>query len=557
MDYVSVNLIIFLFYLIRYWFDPHQITKALTNRYQKKNFKINFFLWNFWIVQEEEHVKNVLSSDGATQMTWANASFFSSHPYTHGIGNINYKQGPCEWQAVHQSLAKSIDLVKLKKIMDKHAYILFRLFDGCDPFNDILEIYLKRIWGEYTFGSHVDHHEYHKLQQLLIDTLRLTFYNHQSWIMIPIFGSLMAKLYRWWYTDKFAKIDRLLDEMLALEGKEDSFFGKFRQNLETYQTQHPEVNLNADKLVKDNAFLSPLVFDFLYLLLMEAMIRIAKEKIDDPQTRKDLKNEFLSVGFLFPFRFRRFNQDCEDFKNGDFVIVDLVKSKLLFSSGPRGCIGPGFVGTFYTKFMETLAPFQIREKKEVIIVRKNDPNVPLILSEHVLELSLPRDYLKNNMPHHKHKGVPKFWDTNWIDRNPAIKAYVISFLAKYAKDKYIDAIITPDARGFLFGACLQEKLGLPVYVVRKEGKLPGPVYRSTVSGKKYDDPDEILEITQVSLVGKKVVVVDDGVASGATLNAIDHLVIQTGGIVDCVLVAMRHTYTNCEYDGQIISVFDL
>ena len=279
MDYAHVSILLFIYYLIKYqcW---HQVVKQLENTYQADNFKVTFLLWTLWIIQTRDEAKQVLSSTGATDLTWANQNFFTAHYYPYGIGNI--QQNNELWKPIHNSLAKAIDLKHLEKIMHNKQYILHKLFDEQLPVNDILEQYIVEVWGEFCFGANIDQYKYKQLQTEVIETLRLTFYNHRSTILLPVVGTLFSKCYRYYYQSKFTKIDQLLDEMLTLNSK--SFFNRFKSKLEEQNV--PDILI--DKIVKDNAFLSPLVFDFIYIFLLETIIPVSYTHLRAHETSRNL-----------------------------------------------------------------------------------------------------------------------------------------------------------------------------------------------------------------------------------------------------------------------------
>ncbi|CAH3025801.1 unnamed protein product [Porites evermanni] len=99
----------------------------------------------------------------------------------------------------------------------------------------------------------------------------------------------------------------------------------------------------------------------------------------------------------------------------------------------------------------------------------------------------------------------------------------------------IDAIVGLDARGFLFGPLVSMNLQVPFIPVRKTGKLPGPTIQ-VASTKEYGK--DLLEIQADAIEkGQKVVILDDLLATGGTLQAACKLVQQAGGeVLECVLL---------------------
>jgi len=95
--------------------------------------------------------------------------------------------------------------------------------------------------------------------------------------------------------------------------------------------------------------------------------------------------------------------------------------------------------------------------------------------------------------------------------------------------KNINAVAAIEARGFLFAAPFAIRLGIPLIPIRKKGKLPGV----TIS-KKYDLEYAQAEI-EVHLAdvpkGKRVLLTDDLIATGGTLNAARSLLVEGGAEV--------------------------
>lgn len=108
-----------------------------------------------------------------------------------------------------------------------------------------------------------------------------------------------------------------------------------------------------------------------------------------------------------------------------------------------------------------------------------------------------------------------------------------------------DAIVVPEALGFIFGAPVAESLCKPLVVVRKGGKLPGCVHNvhyrgSNMHNLSQNDPECSLNIIAGSIVpGQRIVIIDDCLASGSTLKALVHLVELQGGTVEKLVCIME------------------
>ena len=130
------------------------------------------------------------------------------------------------------------------------------------------------------------------------------------------------------------------------------------------------------------------------------------------------------------------------------------------------------------------------------------------------------------------KGVEFIDITPLIIQKRVLKKITMAF-AKELKDKNIDYILAPEARGFLFGACVATKLGIGLIPVRKKGKLPpSTVEKSFDYVKEYGkDTLEIPKLVGESYKGKNFYILDDIYATGNTLKAIEKAVKDLGGNV--------------------------
>ena len=105
----------------------------------------------------------------------------------------------------------------------------------------------------------------------------------------------------------------------------------------------------------------------------------------------------------------------------------------------------------------------------------------------------------------------------------------IDAIVSHLKDKNVDLIVGPEARGFIFGVPVAYALGVGFVPVRKPGKLP----YETIS-MKYDleyGQDELQIHKDAIKPGQKVAIVDDLLATGGTIKAVADLVESAGGKV--------------------------
>lgn len=108
----------------------------------------------------------------------------------------------------------------------------------------------------------------------------------------------------------------------------------------------------------------------------------------------------------------------------------------------------------------------------------------------------------------------------------------IDAIVDYLKDKNIDLIVGPEARGFIFGVPVAYAMGIGFVPVRKPGKLPAETISVT-----YDleyGSDEIQIHKDAIKPGQRVAIVDDLLATGGTVEAVTKLIEQAGGVVASV-----------------------
>lgn len=106
---------------------------------------------------------------------------------------------------------------------------------------------------------------------------------------------------------------------------------------------------------------------------------------------------------------------------------------------------------------------------------------------------------------------------------------VIDRIANNLKDKKVDYIAGPEARGFLLGAAVAYAMGVGFVPVRKPGKLPAETIRDEY---ELEYGKNTLEIHRDSIQkGDKIAIVDDLLATGGTVLSAAKLIEELGGEV--------------------------
>lgn len=111
----------------------------------------------------------------------------------------------------------------------------------------------------------------------------------------------------------------------------------------------------------------------------------------------------------------------------------------------------------------------------------------------------------------------------------AMKSATERLAAEY-RDRSIDIIVAAEARGFIFGTPLAMELNVGFVPIRKPGKLP---FSTHAFEYDLEYGSDTLEIHVDGLEkGQKVLVVDDLLATGGTVDACCKLVEKTGAVVE-------------------------
>ena len=149
--------------------------------------------------------------------------------------------------------------------------------------------------------------------------------------------------------------------------------------------------------------------------------------------------------------------------------------------------------------------------------------------------------LKNLLTHNLNIRTEKDFPVEgieFIDINPLIlqKETLEEITDKFVanlKDKNIDYIVAPEARGFLFGTSVAYKLNVGCVPVRKKGKLPPTTVASQFDYEKEYGKDvlELPKLVDQEYKGLNFYIIDDIYATGNTIKAIREAIEKLGGNV--------------------------
>jgi adenine phosphoribosyltransferase len=133
-----------------------------------------------------------------------------------------------------------------------------------------------------------------------------------------------------------------------------------------------------------------------------------------------------------------------------------------------------------------------------------------------------------------------FYDISTLLAHPDAWQTTVQRLAQALRPHQPDLLVGIESRGFLVAAPLAYELGRGFAMVRKKGKLPGRTARFTYDLEYGTDTIEIQENAINS--GQRVVVLDDLLATGGTMQAAINLVRQRGGIVTAAACIIELTF---------------
>ena len=148
-----------------------------------------------------------------------------------------------------------------------------------------------------------------------------------------------------------------------------------------------------------------------------------------------------------------------------------------------------------------------------------------------------KDYVRN-IPDFPKKGI-QFKDITTVLQDPEGLRLAVTSLQKDLVDMDFDLVVAPESRGFIFGVPIAFNTNTGFVPVRKVGKLPYETIQETYD---LEYGSATIEIHKDAIKkGQRVVIVDDLLATGGTMQAIINLVEKLGGEVVkiCFLIELQ------------------
>ena len=154
-----------------------------------------------------------------------------------------------------------------------------------------------------------------------------------------------------------------------------------------------------------------------------------------------------------------------------------------------------------------------------------------------------------------------FRDLTTLMQDPQAYRHACDLFYNRYKDMPVDKVIGIDARGFVFGAVLAYQLNVGFVPVRKKGKLP---YKTVSAQYTLEYGQNTVEMHADAITrGEKVVIIDDLIATGGTIEAAVKLVKELGGdILECGFIVElpdlkgrerikdQKIFTSCTFEGE-------
>ncbi|MGQ3887651.1 nucleoside monophosphate kinase [Legionella sp. CNM-1927-20] len=550
--------------------------KAVQAEYQTQNFSFSILNKQIFYLETPEEIKKVLEGKSHlgdvyrhfSQAAQLKSDFVAtdsgdSHSYRNN-NQINV------WKLIHNAFRQVLkgDRQRIEYLTDKHLNNTFfakKTFELDTTFDK----FFCGFWSEYLFGQAISLESYQQNRNQLLTVMRQCFYNNYYKSLDPI--GLTTWLYSHSVNNLLAEAKETIQSFIKASSA-DSMVKRFEEALLRINEQE-KLGLTKVKITEIlNDCVFDLIFepDFLENVMYEALAFAVKENADlhDFAIREKVYQQGINRGYLFPIRSRILEEaitlsNGSTLPSGSAVFLDLKTAGLYHSAGARRCVGQTFTYYFKEYFFNQLesVEFKVKEVTEPLERKSGNENVPISPERFKVSWHLKRDEAMRHMAHHNYKGN-KFFDVLSLHQNAGLnqkmtKQLLLKIQRFVEKNKlnWQDLVIaSPEVRGIPIAAQVADRLLLPLFVIRKKGnnKMPEELVQLQSFNKGYGDKDTVELPTEKikALSGKKVIFIDDGLASGGSANACIQLLEKQldkerqPAKVIMILAALQHDYVN-------------
>jgi len=148
-----------------------------------------------------------------------------------------------------------------------------------------------------------------------------------------------------------------------------------------------------------------------------------------------------------------------------------------------------------------------------------------------------------------------FYDITSLLAQPEAFREAIDQMEVYCRRRDADKIVAIESRGFIFGGALADRIQIPFVPIRKPGKLPGETVRQEYELEYGTDAIEMH--ADAVRPGDNVLVIDDLIATGGTLQAACRLVERVGGHIAGITALIELAFLPWRDRMQPYDVFTL
>lgn len=168
------------------------------------------------------------------------------------------------------------------------------------------------------------------------------------------------------------------------------------------------------------------------------------------------------------------------------------------------------------------------------------------------------EYLKEiikDVPDFPKKGII-FKDITPLFLEPKVIDEITNVIAKFAQKINADVIVGAESRGFLFAVPVSIKTNLPFVLIRKPNKLPRETHKVSYT---LEYGESVVEMHKDAIKeNQRVLIIDDLLATGGTVKAIESLVHKAKATVagSAFLIELSKLNGRKNLEGEILSLID-